>query len=165
MPIQFQAGQPVTADDLQDLASTRVLQGAEQTETNSITLIDTSIVVPISDLTHVFVDVRYTSTGGGIRWTWRNSGSITTYNRSISSAGDPTTGTNHSIANMRLRQIATLNELQQVPHFQNASTHAIWENLVVEGEGDIILQFSQQTANAGSTAIHANSYALYTRLA
>jgi hypothetical protein len=165
LPIQFGAGQRLTADALQALAPKVITQGTQQDVISSVTLIDTAIVVPVADRTEIRLDLRHSAGGGGIRWAWRSAGTITTLLRSILSPGAPTTGSNFDIGEMRFRSIATPGEVQTVPQYQSGSTNVIWETLLVEGSGDLIFQFAQETSNAGATSINANAHAVYSRLA
>ncbi|MFC4333855.1 hypothetical protein [Salininema proteolyticum] len=166
MPINFLAGQRLTADDLQALAATRVTQGTEQSVASSTTLTDTSIVVPVNDLTEIRLLVRYTSLGGGMRWAWSTtSGSVTMYNRSIGSHGESTTGNAATVADMRWRQVLTDDEEQTVDHFTTNTSSLIWEDLIVDGDGELTFQFAQVTSDASETSIHRNSYATWQRLA
>ena len=165
MPLQYLAGQPLTADDLQNLAETRIVQGFDQSVVSSTTLADTAIVVPVRDMTKIELDIRYTSLGGGISWAWAiTSGAVTCYNRSITSAGQSPTGNAASISAMRHRQIATIQEVQATAHYTTNTSQLILERLVCDGRGEIMFRFAQETSNANPTSLYYESYALYRRL-
>src|SRR5690625_7558616 len=102
MPLQYLAGQPLTADDLQNLAETRIVQGFDQSVVSSTTLADTAIVVPVRDMTKIELDIRYTSLGGGSSWAWAiTSGAVTCYNRWITSSWQSPPG--HAAHNSAIR--------------------------------------------------------------
>lgn len=162
MPL-FLAGQVPTADELNALVTYKITLGTTASVTSSTTIVDTDIVVPITDLTEVRLDVRYTSLAGGIRWAWSATGTATCLSRTIWSAGDSTTsGTGAAeIEGMRWRTIATLTEEQTTAHINTSTSHMLYERLICEGSGVITFRFAQQTSNASATSVDAQSFATY----
>lgn len=149
------AGQIIRAADFDGITPTAYVQGNGQTVTSSTTLVDSAIVVPIDGPTIVQLHMRFQTAGGGIRWAWRETGTVTTELRSILAAGRTTTGSNTDIASMALRAVATANEVQPTAQYQNSTTHLIRETLFLGGAGSIVFQFAQETSNAGGTTLIA----------
>lgn len=162
MSIDLYAGQVPTADELLAMALRYIRLGTAHNVTNSTTLQSTALIVPIDGPTIVDLSARYTSLAGGIRWAWAvNSGSPSLLSRDIMSAGSSTSDTDgtHEIADMRWRQIATLDEAQLCAHFDAAATQLIRERLLLEGTGEIVFRVAQETSNASATTLNANSWA------
>lgn len=166
MTIDFYAGMVPTADELLALATGYVVQGTAQDVASSTTVVDSAIIVPIDGLSEVQLSARYTSLAGGMRWAWRSTATVTLISRDIISAGESTSTTagTANVADMRIRQIATLTEEQVTNHFNNATTQLIRERLVVDGEGEIVFRFAQATSNASATTLNAASFATVRRL-
>lgn len=167
MALDYYAGQRLTADDLQALAGERIPQTSQQDVASSTTLVDTAMVVPVDGLTEIQLYARYTSLAGGIRWAWTvSSGTVTCLSRSIISAGQTPSATNAAeISEMRLRQIAVIDEEQTTAHYTTNTSQVILETLLCEGIGEIMFQFAQQASNASATSLNAASYAVWKRLA
>lgn len=148
------------------LAPGYVTQGFNQDVTSSIVLQDSTLTVPVNGLSQIDLSARYTSLAGGIRWAWSTSGSITTLDRAILSAGQSTstTATTANIADMRLRTIVTITEEQTSAHFTTSATQLIKEWLIVEGTGSVTFRFAQQTSSASATTLMAQTNAIITRL-
>jgi len=166
MTIDFYAGMVPTADELLALTLGYVVQGSSQAVTSSTTLVDSSIVVPIDGLSEVRLSARYTALAGGMKWAWSATGTVTCTARDIMSAGETTTTTagTANIDDMRWRQIATLGEEQSTDQYNNASTQLIAERLIVDGVGDLVFRFAQDTSNASATTLNAASFATVERL-
>jgi hypothetical protein len=163
MALEYLAGQILTADELQRTVTKRVTQGSSQDVASSTTIVDTSIVIPVDDLIKVNLEVRYQSRAGGIRWAWaESSGSVTLLSRAIGPApGDGATGNNSELTLMFLRTQITLTEEQLVAHHNTNTSSRISEELIIEGSGEITLQFAQDTSNASATTFNGQSYATW----
>lgn len=164
MPLQYFAGQKLTADALQRATTYRVVQNDSQSVASSTTLVDSNIVINVDDLMEIRLSARYEMDGGGIRWAWDDSGTISLEARDIVSAGDNTTAGPSLIDHMRHRTILTIGEVQTVADFSSATSFLIEERLVVSGSGTITFQFAQQASNAGETVLFPQSYASVTYL-
>lgn len=166
MAVDFLAGMVPTADELQSLVPTLIAQGTAQDKTSSVSLSDSAISVSIDGLAEVRLDARWVSGGGGIRWAWRATGSVSMLTRTILSVGSATstTATTHNVADLRHRQIATLGEEQVIAHYTNSGAAAIQEWALVDGVGELVFQFAQESSNASATTLNANSYATRTQI-
>ncbi|TBL44233.1 MULTISPECIES: hypothetical protein [unclassified Micromonospora] len=166
MTIDFYAGMVPTADDFADLVASYVTQSVAATRISTVTVADSAIICPVDGLTEINLSARWTSLGGGIRWCWRYTGTVALTSRDILSAGQTVsanTGT-AAIRDIRLRQIATINEEQLVTHFDNAATQLIQERLIVSGGGEVVFQFAQNTSNANATTLASGSFATVQKL-
>ena len=165
MPLEYFAGQRLTADALQRAVTYRVVQNDSQSVASSTTLVDSNIVINVDDLMEIRLSARYESGGGGIRWRWGTSGSISVSEaRDIVSAGDNTTAGPSLLDHMRHRSVLTLGETQLVAHIANATSFLIEERVVVQGSGSLTFEFAQETSNAGETVLFPQSYASVTYL-
>jgi hypothetical protein len=168
----FLSGQILSAADLNDAIDFHTLSrydlGADHdvTSATGITLQNTALVCTIEDLSEVRLSARFTSNAGGIRWAWSVTGTVTCTSRDIASPGSSTSATDGSseIADMRLRQNATITEEQLVAHITTATTYAFTERLVVEGAGTIVFRFAQHTSNAAITRMHSQTFATVRRM-
>lgn len=158
--VEFQAGQAPTADELTALVPGYVVQGTEQNVSESTTLEDTNIVVPIDGLSELRLSVRYHHQGGGVKWAWRATGTADMASRDVISAGSTSGGSVHAIEEMRFRQIVTLDQEHSVQSsISGATSHMINERCICTGEGELIFQFAQDTSNASATQILEASFA------
>ena len=164
MAVEFFAGMVPTADELQTLVGIRVVQGTAQDVTSSTTLVDSSISIPIDGLCTVELKARYTSgsSGGGIKWAWGSTGTVSSLARTAITPGSAPTSlsSNQNITGYRMRQIAGLTEEHSIANYSGSTTQYFGEDLVLEGTGLLVLRFAQQASNAASTTLHANSYAI-----
>lgn len=104
--------------------------------------------------------------GGGIRWDWNPSGSITLLSRFSGSGGDATTGTPSNLTTMSWRNLTTLGTDVTIAQFSTSGVQRGSETLIVNGSGTVTFRFAQETSNAAATDLDAGvSYALITRLA
>jgi hypothetical protein len=140
-------------------------QGADQSVISSIALVDSAIVVPINGLSKIDLELRYQTgtAGGGIRWQWAATGTVSLVARSIGAAGNPTAGSTTATQDMIWRNFLSLN-VTQVAQFNNSSTNRGAETLIVDGVGNLTLRFAQNVSTAVNTTIFADSYALLTRI-
>lgn len=154
------AGQIARASDFRKMPGVGyVRQGADQSVT-STSVVDSSIVVPVDGLITVRLSARWSSGGGGIRWTWSGAGDVSLLAREIVSAGRDATGNIHELTTMRHRQQLTLAEEQEVNHISPATSYLIQELLILDGSGSVTFQFGQQVAHANPTVLHLPSFAL-----
>src|SRR5690606_38287391 len=124
------AGQTARASDFRKMPGVGyVRQGADQSVT-STSVVDSSIVVPVDGLITVRLSARWSSGGGGIRWTWSGAGDVSLLAREIVSAGRDATGNIHELTTMRHRQQLTLAEEQEVNHISPATSYLIQELLI-----------------------------------
>lgn len=145
----------------------QVVQGSDQSVTSSIVLANSSIVVPVEGRTLINLEVRYQSAagGGGIRWGWATSGSLTLLGRGITAAGSGTAGSPQDTQEMYWRNWLTLGGVPVVNQFNTSATNRISEVLLVEGSGTLTFQFAQQVSTGVATIVFSDSYALVTRVA
>lgn len=164
MAIDFYSGMVPTADELLMLAPLLVTQGSAHSVISSIALVDSALIVPVNGPAEIDLSARYQTGGGGIRWAWEVTGTVSMSARDVMSSGSGTSTTDGTanIADLRWRQIATLDEEQTVANYNNASTHLIRERCLVDGVGELVFKFAQQASNAGATVLHQNSYAIST---
>jgi hypothetical protein len=167
----FLSGQILTATDLNTAIDFHNLSrydlGADHdvTSATGVTLQNTAVVLTIAGLSEVRLSARFTSNAGGIRWAWSVSGTVTCTSRDIESPGSSTSATDGSseIADMRMRQNATITEEQRLAHITTATTYLFTERLIVEGAGTMTLRFAQDTSNAAITRLHAQTFATVRR--
>ncbi|MGC5033087.1 hypothetical protein [Micromonospora sp. DT229] len=166
MPITILSGQRLTPARLNAPMTAYYPLDATPSLTSQATLQDTVLVVPIVSISEVELSVRYTANGGGIRWAWRSTGTVTGLSRDIGSAGSAasTTDASHNIGEMRWRQIATLDEEQVSAQYSTTTTQLIRERLIVDGAGTLVFRFAQASSNASATSLHAASFATVRRM-
>lgn len=166
MPLQYLAGQRLTADALQRAVPYRVSQGSTQSVTSSIVMVNTDIVIDVDDLLRIDLEINYgtAATGGGIRWDWVFTGSVAVVSRTIGAAGSTSTGSPPNVSDMYWRNWNQVGSDITVNFMSSAQTHRGSETLVVDGSGTMTLQFSQETSAVGATTFIADSYAQVTRL-
>lgn len=167
MPLQYLAGQRLTADALQRAVPYRIVQDGTQSVTSSISMVDTDIVIDVDDLLRIDLEINYgtAASGGGIRWDWVLTGSTTILSRTIGAAGSTSTGSPPNTSDMYWRSWNQAGSDITVNFMSSAQTFRASETLVVEGSGTMTLQFSQETSAAGATTFINGSYAQITRLA
>jgi hypothetical protein len=133
-----------------------------------VSLSDSAIIVPIGGLCEVELQARYTSgsSGGGIRWAWGSTGTVTSRARTAVSPGSgagaalTVNDSNQNFRGVRMRQIAGLTEEHSIANYSGSTTQWFSEILILEGVGEVVLRFAQQASNAAATTLHANSYAV-----
>jgi hypothetical protein len=164
MPLQYLAGQRLTADALQRAVPDRIVLGADKTVTSSTTLSDTDIAITVDDVMVVDLSFRWQSLAGGIRWAWSTTGSVTINSRVVGSAGQATAGTPEDLTTMRWRAGTTATTSMLIAHFSTGNAQRGQEQLVVEGSGILTFRIAQETSNASATTLFAESYAVVSRL-
>lgn len=166
MPLEFFAGQRLTADALQRVVPDRVVQGTDQTVSSSTTLVDSNIVIEVDDLIKVDLEINYgtAASGGGIRWDWTDSGAVTLLARSIGTYGPSATGGPSAASDMNWRFWNQIDTDITVVQMGTAATNRISETLVLQGSGTLTLRFAQQVSAAPLTTLLAETYAVITRL-
>ncbi|MEU4386568.1 hypothetical protein [Promicromonospora sp. NPDC023805] len=164
MPLQYLAGQRLTADALQRAVPDRVRQNSDQSVTSSITPVASSIAITVDGLLKIDLELRFTPGGGGIRWDWLDAGSVTFIHRAVGAAGSAATGNPSDVSSMHWRAMPDFATDVSINQFNNFTTHRGTETLVVDGSGTLTLRFAQDASNAVATTLSAESYALITRL-
>lgn len=165
MPLQYFAGQRLTADQLQLAVPERISQSSSQNVTSSITPVDSNLTVTISDLTHINMDARYETTGGGFRWVWKATGSIVTTSRTVMTSGRTiTSGTIFDIPEMQYFNFDSLTSAATVEDWTTSNSQRLSEELLVDGSGTLTFQFAQETSNAGATTLRGESHMIVTRM-
>jgi hypothetical protein len=165
MALQFLAGQRLTADALQRAVPDRVVQGSNQSVTSSVALADSEIVITVDDLVRIDLEIRWRAEGGGIRWDWAGTGSVSLISRYVGAPGNATSGSPNNIADMFWRDMTNLGDDVALAQFTTSVGLRGAETLVVDGSGTLTFRFAQETSNANATSIAANvSYATVTRL-
>lgn len=164
--LQYLAGQRLTADALQRAVPDRVVQGSDQTVTSSITPTASEIVITVDGLLLIELEIRFGtgSAGGGFRWDWSDSGSVTFVSRAVGTSGSATSGSPTNIADMYWRAPTDFGTDVTSAQFTNLATQRGSEKLVVDGSGTLTFRFAQETSVAVATTLFANSHALITRL-
>lgn len=144
----------------------RVVQSAGQSVASSVALVNTGIVINVDGLLKVDLEFRWMSGGGGIRWDWNTTGTVTLHSRFVGAAGNPTGGNPGALTEMRWANTNTLAADVTVPHFSTSGVQRGSERLVVSGSGTMTLRFAQETSNVAATNFDAGvSHAVVTRLA
>lgn len=164
MALEYLAGQRLTADALQRAVPDRVLQNNDQNVTSSTVPVSSEIVVTVDGLLRIDLEVRYTSGGGGFRWDWADSGSITLISRGIAAPGATATGSPTDVSTMYWRSWINLTSDASTNHFNTSSTQRVSETLVVDGSGTLTFRFAQDASNVAATTLFADSYAIISRL-
>lgn len=164
--LEYFAGQRLTADALQRAVPDRVVQGSDQTVTSSVTPTASEIVITVDGLLLIELDIRFgTGTaGGGFRWDWSDSGSVTFISRGVGAPGAATSGSPTNVADMYWRQPTDFGTDVAIAQFSNLATQRGTERLVVDGSGTLTFRFAQETSVAVATTLFTNSHALITRL-
>lgn len=166
MALQYLAGQRLTADALQRAVPDRVVQGSDQSVTSSITPVASEIVITVDGLLKIDLEIRFGTgtTGGGFRWDWSDSGSVTFISRGVGAAGSATSGSPTNVADMYWREPTDFATDIAMAQYSNLATQRGTEKLIVDGSGTLTFRFAQETSVAVATTLFANSYALITRL-
>jgi hypothetical protein len=164
MPLQYLAGQRLTADQLQRAVPDRVVQENDQSVTSSIAPVASEIVITVDDLTKIDLEFRWQSNAGGIRWDWAETGTVTFISRFIGAPGNATSGSVNNIADMTWRQGINFATDIALAHYTTGSIQRGSEVLTVEGAGTLTFRFAQETSNAAATTVFAGAYAVVTRL-
>lgn len=165
MALEYLAGQILTADELQKSVPHYLELGTDHDISSSTTLEETDLAVTVDDLMKISLDIRYTTSGGGIRWAWSDTGSVTLHSRAIHSPGEDATGDSIDISDMRLRSVITFGEEQTITDFTGFTSQRLTEELIVSGEGTVTFAFAQDTSDASATTLDDQSYVIYQYLA
>lgn len=167
MPLQYLAGQRLTADALQRAVPTRVLQATDQTVTNSVTPVNSNIVITVDDLIKINMEIVYgtAASAGGFRWDWLATAGVTLRSRVIGSPGAAATSGPTAVSNMLWRNWTQFDTDIFINQMGTSTTNRVSESLVVDGAGTVTLRFAQETAAVPLTTLQADTYALVTRLA
>ena len=157
-------------DDLMaDLGWHLVMQGTDAQVSSSITLTDSNIVIPVNGPTVARLNVRYESSGGGIRLAWRTTGNITGPDPSRTgrcnwwTPGATSTGRvdDRDTGNWRNAGLGTVT---RIGHATTAGTSGAFAEALVSGDGELILQWAQDSSNSNATTLIADTSARWLRI-
>jgi hypothetical protein len=164
MPLQYLAGQRLTADALQRAVPDRVVSANDQSVTSSITPVDSEIVITVDDLLKIDLEFRWQSNAGGIRWDWSETSGVSFISRFVGSPGFATSGSANNIADMAWRHGINFGTDIALAHYSTGSVQRGSEVLIVEGSGTLTFRFAQETSSGSATTVMAGAYAVVTRL-
>lgn len=165
---QFLAGQVLTPDDLGGMQWRAAGQGENQVVSNSATLVDSNIAIPVQEGGRYWVHLRGRAAAAStadlqLGWSMPSGSTIL---RTMWGGGEDATGGPTGWTTAMFRSAATDAGLPYGmsgtgaprPFFEDV-------DLVAGDDGDLVLRFAQATAHASNCTLYAVSYARWLRIA